>query len=497
MAFSIARSSESNDDAAGHQSVNKPPMSSAIEAKSAARFRGGTGSSQASENSSTHSTQEDGTVKIQVTAPTQELLDEIDALSRPSTIKPPKEKGKPRTQRQPKLGQSSRKPSRPSSVASDRLSVTETVLPEPDYEVPPLAHKYVWSTSPADPKDLPGYVHEAHREKVLQLDDEDMTHFVKRGNADINEISDQLDILLSGDTSWKTMYHAITDLFQFDSIAGSRDNFICLLIGLAWSWDSDAECKPAEILKTLINDASSLVKMEEELHLAQTNLSRIRNEQNQAMTDIRKLVETVDRLRKDRNHLKAAMEGIVATGGVAPTAAQFEGLQGEVAQLKDERDRLNKVIEHDKSALRTAEEENTALTLQISLMDEDFDDKNAVIEALEAALTEMMKEHGKLEIAHMSTKAELEAAKSVITTMKVHQEGKQKVYEARIKCLQARRSGDGARTDSDAARELALAKERISYLEKAYKDKSETLKRAQAAQNKPNLEWNMRGLVRV
>ncbi|KAF8672234.1 hypothetical protein AX14_005589, partial [Amanita brunnescens Koide BX004] len=416
--------SESNDDAAGHQSVNKPPVSSAIEAKSAAHFRGGTGSSQASENSSTHSTQEDGTVKIQVTAPTQELLDKIDALSRPSTIKPPKEKGKPRTQRQPKLGQSSRKPSRPSSVASDRLSVTETVLPEPDYEVPPLAHKYVWSTSPADPKDLPGYVHEAHREKVLQLDDEDMTHFVKRGNADINEISDQLDILLSGDTSWKTMYHAITDLFQFDSIAGSRDNFICLLIGLARSWDSDAECKPAEILKTLINDASSL--------------------QNQAMTDVRKLVETVDRLRKDRNHLKAAMEGIVATGGVAPTAAQFEGLQGEVAQLKDERDRLNKVIEHDKSALRTAEEENTALTLQISLMDEDFDDKNAVIEALEAASMEMMKEHGKLEIAQMSTKAELEAAKSVITTMKVHQEGEQKVYEARIKRLQARSTGVGA-----------------------------------------------------
>ena len=31
-------------------------------------------------------------------------------------------------------------------------------------------------------------------------------------------------------------------------------------------------------------DASSLVKTEEELHIAQTTLSRIRNERNQAMT---------------------------------------------------------------------------------------------------------------------------------------------------------------------------------------------------------------------
>ncbi|KAF8666918.1 hypothetical protein AX14_006418 [Amanita brunnescens Koide BX004] len=175
-----------------------------------------------------------------------------------------------------------------------------------------------------------------------------------------------------------------TDLFQFDSIAGTRSNFICLLIGLARSWDDDAECNPAGIVKTLINNASSLVKTEEELHIAQTALSRIRNECNQAMTDVRKLVDTVDRLRKDRNTLKAAMEDIVGKGGVALSAAQFEGIQAELAQLKDENDRLNKVIKHDKDALRTAEEENTAFTLQISLMNEDFDDKNAVIEALEA-----------------------------------------------------------------------------------------------------------------
>ncbi|KAF8628131.1 hypothetical protein AX14_011266 [Amanita brunnescens Koide BX004] len=189
---------------------------------------------------------------------------------------------------------------------------------------------------------------------------------------------------MSGTTSWKTIYHTITDLFQFDSIVGSKEDFICLLIGIARSWDADAECAPAEVLKSLINDASSLVKVEEDLHQAQTSLSRIRNERNQAMTDVRKLVDTSNRLRKERNHLKTSLEDIAATGS-APTSIQYEALREEVAHLKDERDRLTKVIEHDKEALRNAEEENTAMTLQISLMNEDFNDKNAVIEALESA----------------------------------------------------------------------------------------------------------------
>ena len=49
------------------------------------------------------------------------------------------------------------------------------------------------------------------------------------------------------------------------------------------------------------------------------------------------------------------MEDILGKGGVAPTSAQFEGIQAELAWLKDENDRLNKVIEHDKDALRAAE----------------------------------------------------------------------------------------------------------------------------------------------
>ncbi|KAF8676330.1 hypothetical protein AX14_004975 [Amanita brunnescens Koide BX004] len=462
---------------------------SQVGGKSAARFRGGAGSDDdASDAVSTGTSQGDSTVKIKVSAPTQESLDEIDALSRPPAANPAKVKGKPKTRHQPKSGQSSRETSRPASVASDRLSTTETVLPKPDYEVPPLAHEYTWSAPPADIKTLPGYVYEAHQEKTLHVDDEDVTHFIKRGDIDVNDLSNQLDVLLSGTSSWKTIYHAITDLFQFDSIVGTRSDFICLLIGLARSWDDDAECNPAGIVKTLINDASSLVKTEEELHIAQTALSRIRNERNQAMTDVKKLSETVDRLRRDRNMLKTAMQDIVNSGGVAPTAAQFEGLQQEVALLKDEKAGLTKIIEHDKAALRAAEDENAAMTLQISLMNEDIDDKNALLEESQAIATDLMKKCGDMEVLATSSKHELDSAKSIILTMKTQHDAERKVYESRIQRLKAREPENSVVSatpgDQKLRTELAVAKERVAFLEKAYKEKSEALKTATSASQK-------------
>ena len=171
-----------------------------------------------------------------------------------------------------------------------------------------------------------------------------------------------------------------------------------------------------------------------------------------------------------------------------------EGLQEDVALLKDEKAGLVKVIEHDKAALRAAEEENTAMTLQISLMNDDIDDKNALIEEVQSTASEMMKEYGKLEILHTTTKHELDSTKSVITTMKVQHEAEQKVYESRIQRLKSRDLGGptepGSSTidDSGLRKELAVAKERIAFLENAYKQKSDALKNAEAAAKKPKAQ---------
>ena len=133
-------------------------------------------------------------------------------------------------------------------------------------------------------------------------------------------------------------------------------------------------------------------------------------------------------------------------------------------------------------------------TLQILLMNEDIDDKNALIEEVQAAASGMMKEYGKLEILHTTVKHELKSAKSVITTMKVQQEAEQKAYESRIQRLKSRDSGGPAQSGASAEpsssdarlrKELAVAKERIAFLEKAYKEKSDALKSATSASQKP------------
>ncbi|KAF8672558.1 hypothetical protein AX14_005543, partial [Amanita brunnescens Koide BX004] len=87
-----------------------------------------------------------------------------------------------------------------------------------------------------------------------------------------------------------------------------------------------------------------------------------------------------------------------------------------------------------------------------------------------------------------SAKRELESAMSVISTMKVQQDAERKVYESRIQRLKARtpmESKEPATEDSALRKELAVAKERIAFLEKAYKQKSEALKAAEAVAQKP------------
>ena len=132
------------------------------------------------------------------------------------------------------------------------------------------------------------------------------------------------------------------------------------------------------------------------------------------------------------------------------------------------------------------------MTLQISLMNEDIDDKNALIEECQAATTDMMKKYGEMEILSTAAKHELESAKSIITTMKVQHEAEQKVYESRIQRLKARDPTESALSsapsDQHLRKELAIAKERVAFLEKAYKEKSNALKAAGSASQKPKAQ---------
>ncbi|KAF8664014.1 hypothetical protein AX14_006785 [Amanita brunnescens Koide BX004] len=161
-----------------------------------------------------------------------------------------------------------------------------------------------WSSTPEPADAIPGYKHSDWPDAILQCDDEDAYHFIKRGGADISKIADDLDALMSGDTSWKTMFHAINDCFQFNTVRGSPEEFMCMLAGLAKTWNDDAECRPLDVLTKVINNAAALGRVSSRLGSANTALIRIRNERNQARADRKTLI---DKFLKEQDNFKAVV----------------------------------------------------------------------------------------------------------------------------------------------------------------------------------------------
>ncbi|KAF8629282.1 hypothetical protein AX14_011146, partial [Amanita brunnescens Koide BX004] len=190
--------------------------------------------------------------------------------------------------------------SRPTSVTAIREGDTSSHYGFENKAIEDLT----WSSTPEPTEAIPGYKHSDWPDTILQCEDGDAYHFVKRGGADISKIADDLDALMSGDTTWKTMFHAINDCFQFNTIRGSPEEYMCMLAALAKAWNDDAECRPLEILTKVINNASALGRVSSRLSTANTALVRIQNERNQARTDRKALI---DKFLKEQDNYKSAI----------------------------------------------------------------------------------------------------------------------------------------------------------------------------------------------
>ena len=238
---------------------------------------------------------------------------------------------------------------------------------------------------------IPGYKHSDWPDAILQCDDDDAYHFVKRGHADISKIADDLDALMSGDTSWKTMFHAINDCFQFNSIRGSPEEFMCMMASLAKTWNDDAECRPLDVLTKVINNATALGRVSSRLGTANTALVRIRNERNQARADRKALIDkflkeqdnfkaavaTTERLRRQRNELKSALEDIRDAPDPLPQALaelqkssddvldENKALRATTAALTSEKDSLAEQLADRNEIIAAYERENAELTRQL------------------------------------------------------------------------------------------------------------------------------------
>ena len=376
--------------------------------------------------------------------------------------------------------------SRPTSVTAVREGDTSSHYGFENKNIEDLT----WSSTPEPEEAIPGYKHSDWPDAILQCEDGDAYHYIKRGAADISKIADDLDALMSGDTSWKTMFHAINDCFQFNTIRGSPEEFMCMLAGLAKAWNDDAECRPLDILTKVINNASALGRVSSRLGTANTALIRIRNERNQARADRKALIDkflkeqdnykaaigTVERLHRQRNELKTALEDIRDAPDPLPQA--LADLQKVSDDVLDE----NKAL---KATLATLTGENKELAEQLA-------DRNEIIAAYERENADLTRQLGDSDVLRVGMKGELDTAKAVIESIRKTMNAEKATFEKQLAratrgaASSAPSSGDGSAYQKQLESQLAAATKQIAYLDKAYKDKSASLKDALASQAAPS-----------
>ncbi|KAF8698603.1 hypothetical protein AX14_001084 [Amanita brunnescens Koide BX004] len=376
--------------------------------------------------------------------------------------------------------------SRPTSAAAMREGDTSSHYGFENKAIEDLT----WSSTPEPADAIPGYKHSDWPDVILQCNDEDTYHFIKRGDADISKITDDLDALMSGDTSWKTMFHAISDCFQFNTIRGSPEEFLCMLAALAKTWNDDAECRPLDVLTKVINNASVLGRVSSRLGTANTALIRIRNERNQARADRKALIDkflkeqdnfkaavaTTERLRQQRNELKAALEDIRDAPDLLPQA------------LSDLQKHSDDVLDENKTLKATA----SALTDEKNNLAEQLSDRNEIIAAYERENADLTRQLGDSDVLRISTKGELDTAKAIIESMRKTMDAEKTAFEKQLAhamrgaSTTAPSSGDGSAYQQQLESQLAAATKQIAYLDKAYKDKSASLRDALASQATPS-----------
>ncbi|KAF8662348.1 hypothetical protein AX14_007085 [Amanita brunnescens Koide BX004] len=370
--------------------------------------------------------------------------------------------------------------SRPTSAAAVRNGDTSSHYGFESKTIEDLT----WSSTPEPAEAVPGYTHSDWPDAILQCEDGDGYHFIKRGHADISKIADDLDALMMGDTSWKTMFHAINDCFQFNTIRGSPEEFMCMMAALAKSWND------LDVLTKVINNASTLGWTSSRLSTANTALVRIRNERNQAHADRKALIDkflkeqdnykaavsTIERLRRQRNELKTALEDIRDAPDPLPQA------------LSDLQKHSDDVLNHNLDLKMAV----GALTEEKNNLSEELSDRNAIIAAYERENADLTRQLGDSDILRIGMKGELDTARAVIESMRKSMDAEKATFVKQLERTTrgapttAPSSGDGSAYQQQLESQLAAATKQIAYLDKAYKDKSASLKDALASQATPS-----------
>ena len=373
----------------------------------------------------------------------------------------------------------SRAPSRAASVVSaistGDAGIAELLQVDP-FPVP---------SEPPALADVVGRIHRTFPLASLKVDEEDPRHFLARDNTRADEIANDVDHLLSTNTSWASLFFFIRDVLKFEAIKGSASDFQAFLNGIADIWSDAADFDARSLVTTALDATRYLPKAEKEIDHLEAVSARYRSERKSAREQLRTTEAELSRLRQAANdtldsnaRLLTEIDQLRATDAIAATRERDEAraaLNDVVAQSKAG---MAKQVSRYQHLSKIADDRDK----RIQELESKAKDKDGYILKTEHEHAEIYREREDAERQVTALKQQLHDATLLFETAREARSNDQKDFDERASAFKKHISELNTRLsllpsgEADLRALVTDANERAGIAEEEYRKKSAELK---------------------
>ena len=344
--------------------------------------------------------------------------------------------------------------------------------------------------APSDPpplSDVIGCIHRCFPLASLRVDEEDPQHFLAHDNTWSDDIANDVDHLLSPNTSWPSLLYFICDVMKFDSIQGPLTDFQIFFTGLADIWSDAAEFDARELARNMTDALRLLPKAEMEIDRLEEVSACYRNEHKAARTQLKTTEAELSCLRQAANDMldsnaRLLME-IDQLRATDATAALQECDEAQAA--------LNDAAAHSRTAMAkqvSHYQHLSAITekrdVRLQELECESADKDEYILKTEREHASMYRDREAAERQVTSLKEQLHEATSLFETAREARRHDQTDHDERIAAFKKHIAELNAKLNLLPSGEFELralvtdANERAGIAEEEYRKKSTELKAA-------------------
>ena len=254
---------------------------------------------------------------------------------------------------------------------------------------------------------------------------EDPRHFLARDNTRADEIANDVDHLLSPNTTWASLFFFIRDALKFDTIQGPVTDFHAFLNGLADIWSNATEFNAQDTVRTILDAARYFPKAEKEIDRLEQVAARYRDERKSAREHLKATNAQLKTTEAELSQLRQAANDTLDSN--ARLLAEIDQLRATdaivmVRERDEARTALTDAVAHSKAAMSKQVSRYQHLA-NIS------DDRGKRIQELEAESKEKDSYIVKTELEHAALYREREAAERQVTSLKAQLQEATSLFE--------------------------------------------------------------------